>query len=100
VETVKRTLDLKRLIVPVSPELGYWMGRLLGLFMRDVVITREEIRGLMENRLCVDAPSLGTTRLSEWITTHRETLGRSYASELARRMDRFTAYENLSPCAR
>jgi hypothetical protein len=38
--------------------------------MRDVVITREEIRGLMEGRLYVDAPPLGTTKLTAWIDQH------------------------------
>lgn len=88
VEMIKRTLGLKRLIIRVPPTLGYWSGKLLGWLMRDVVITREEIRGLMEGRLHVGAPALGTTRLSEWAAQHRETLGRRYANELARRLNR------------
>jgi NADH dehydrogenase len=58
----------------------------------DVVITREEIRGLMENRLYVNAPPLGATKLTDWITRHRDTLGRHYTSELARRIDRVSEY--------
>jgi len=75
-----------------APGLGYWACRLLGLLVRDVVITRQEIRGLMENRLYVDAPPLGSTKLSEWAARHRDTLGRHYSSELARRIDRLSAY--------
>jgi NADH dehydrogenase len=93
-ETVRRRLGLRRPIVSTPPELAYWGCRLFGLFMRDVVITREEIRGLMQNRLYVNAPPLGTTRLSEWITENRETLGRHYTSELARRVDRVSAYRS------
>ena len=62
--------------------------------MRDVVITREEIRGLMEDRLYVEAPALGTTKLTEWISQHRDTLGRHYTSELARRVDRVSGYRS------
>lgn len=91
-ETVRRELGIKRLIVPVPPGVGYWAGRLLGAFVGDVVITREEIRGLMENRLCVSAPPLGSTRLTDWIREHKTTLGRHYTSELARRVDRASAY--------
>ena len=91
-ESVKRELGVKRMVVPVPPGVGYWAGRLLGLFVGDVVITREEIRGLMENRLCVSAPPLGGTRLTDWIREHRATLGRHYTSELARRVDRASAY--------
>ncbi|MFA6543144.1 MAG: hypothetical protein WCS99_01880, partial [Limisphaerales bacterium] len=60
----------------------------------DVVITREEIRGLMEGRLFVDAPPLGPTKLTEWIAEHRSTLGLHYTSEMARRIDRHSQYRS------
>jgi NADH dehydrogenase len=94
VETIKRTLRLKRLIISVPPTLGYWGCSLLGSLLRDVVITRQEIIGLMENRLYVDAPPLGSTRLTQWLSDHRETLGRHYTSEMARRIDRLTPYRS------
>ena len=92
VELIRETLGLKRLIVSVPPGLGYWACRMVGVMVRDVVITREEIRGLMEGRLYVEATPLGTTKLSEWIARHKETLGRHYTSELARRVDRVSSY--------
>lgn len=92
--TIRDALGVWRPIVSVPPALGYWVGRLIGSFVGDVVITREEIRGLMENRLYVDAPPLGTTRLSSWISEHIETLGRHYTSEMARRVDRVAEYES------
>jgi nucleoside-diphosphate-sugar epimerase len=52
----------------------------------------EEIRGLMEGRLYVNAPPLGTTKLTEWIEHHRDALGRRYTSEMARRVDRSSSY--------
>ena len=92
VARIRSALGVKRPIVTVPSGLGYWGCRMLGLLVGDVVITREEIRGLMENRLFVDAPPLGTTRLTEWIDQHKDTLGRHYTSEMARRVDRVTAY--------
>ena len=94
VTTVKKALGLKRLIVGVPPELGYWACQVLGLLVRDVVITRQEIKGLMEGRLYVDAPPLGTTKLTEWIDRHKNTLGSHYTSEMARRVDRFSGYKS------
>jgi NADH dehydrogenase len=94
VETVMRSLGLKRLILGVPPELGYWACRAMGLMVRDVIITRQEIRGLMEGRLYVDAPPLGATKLTDWILRHRDTLGRHYTSEMARRVDRFSQYQS------
>ncbi|HZR16711.1 MAG TPA: NAD-dependent epimerase/dehydratase family protein [Verrucomicrobiae bacterium] len=94
VELIRRKLGLRRGVIAVPPAFGYWACRVLGLFLGDVIITREEIRGLMENRLCVEGPALGRTRLTDWIAEHRETLGRHYTSELARRLDRGTAYRS------
>ena len=66
----------------------------MGLWVRDVVITREEIQGLMEGRLYVDAPALGTSKLTDWIRQHADTLGLHYTSEMARRFDRVSAYRS------
>ncbi len=92
IETIRDALGLRRPVVALPPMLAYCACRLCGVLTRDVVITREEIRGLMENRLYVKAPTLGKTRLSQWIQDHRETLGRRYTSEMARRLDRTAAY--------
>ncbi len=92
VQMIRQALGLKRPIIGLPPVLGYWSCRLLGWLMGDVVITREEIRGLMEGRLCVEAPPLGTTRLSAWVAEHSSTLGQRYTSELARRIDRRSEY--------
>jgi hypothetical protein len=81
-------------IISVPPGLGYWGCRLVGLFVGDVVITREEIRGLMEGRLYVDAPPLGAMPLTEWIDRHKDTVGRHYTSEMSRRIDRVSEYRS------
>ena len=94
VAKVGSTLGVNRPIISVPPELGYWGCRLVGLFVGDVVITRDEIRGLMEGRLFVDAPPLGKTKLTEWMGRHRDTLGRHYTSEMARRLDRVAEYRS------
>lgn len=85
VRLIRDQLGLRRRILRLPPAWVYAGCRLLGWYQRDVVITREEIRGLMAERLFVPGPSLGTTRLSGWVRDNRGTLGRSYRSELARR---------------
>ena len=94
VETIARELGLKRPILGVAPALGFWACWRVGLVMGDVVITRQEIRGLMEDRLHVEAPPLGTTKLTDWIRQHRDTIGRRYTSEMARRVGRARAYRS------
>ena len=74
--------------------VGYLAGRLIGALVGDVMITREEIAGLMADLLYVDSPPAGTTRLTDWAHEHAGTLGRRYASELARRRDRQAGYRS------
>jgi NADH dehydrogenase len=64
--------------------LALWATRLLGLMLGDVVLTGDELRGLMANLLVSSGPPSGRTALSEWLAANAETAGRSYASELQR----------------
>jgi NADH dehydrogenase len=94
VEAVGAAIGHQRRIVQVSPGLGYAASRAIGWLVRDTFITREEIKGLMDGLLFVNAPPAGNTRLSDWMRIHAKTLGRKYASELARRNNRQTPYFN------
>lgn len=78
-------LDCRRPLLSLPPWLGWLAGKAMGVTTGDVVITWEEIGGLMAGLLAVDAPSTGTTRLTDWALRHRDTLGKRYASELGRR---------------
>jgi NADH dehydrogenase len=78
-------IGCERPLVNLPPAIGYGIGVLLGSLLGDVVITRDEIRGLMRELLYVEAPPAGTTTLSAWAREHAATLGRHYAGELARR---------------
>ena len=92
VETIARIIGKRRPIISVPPNLGYAAGWLLGRLTGDVMITRDEIAGLMAGLLYVETPPTGHTRLSDWAREHAATLGQYYASELARRQDRRHAY--------
>jgi NADH dehydrogenase len=86
VVTLGRILGKRRPIVSIPPSVGLAIGEILGKLLGDVVITREEIEGLMQERLFVEgATPAGNTRLTEWAHEHRDTLGVRYESELARR---------------
>lgn len=95
VQTISEAIDVHRPIVRLPPSLGMLAGRLIGAMMDDVVVTRQEIDGLMRELLYTDAPAAGTTRLSQWVRRNSEHLGRRYANELARRRDRQTSFEKL-----
>lgn len=91
-ETIGEIIGKRRPVISVPPALGYAVGWTLGKLVRDVIITREEIAGLMANLLFVDAAPAGETKLTDWARAHAATLGRCYTSELARRSDRRAAY--------
>jgi uncharacterized protein YbjT (DUF2867 family) len=95
VEKTGRIIGCPRPIVSLPPWLGLLVARLLGIVLGDVVLTAEEIRGLMAGLLDTDSPATGTTRFTEWAAEHAADLGTRYASELARRRDRRSAYERL-----
>jgi len=92
VEAIGSIIGRRRPIVPVPPWLGYAAGWLIGKCLGDVLITREEIQGLMAGLLATSSPPAGTTRLTDWARENAATLGTRYASELARRRDRAAAY--------
>jgi NADH dehydrogenase len=94
-ELLAHILGLRRLFLPVPPAVGYAAGWLLGKLLGDVLITRDEIDGLMQGLLCTDSPPTGRILLSQWARENAATLGRRYASELNRRRDRRTAYGDL-----
>lgn len=85
IEAIGKAIGKKRSIIHVSPEAGYLASRVIGCFVGDVFITREEIKGLMEGLLYVDAPPAGDTRLTDWMQANAGALGRKYASEVGRR---------------
>ena len=73
--------------------LDYVMNRSgKGWLVRDVVITRDEIEGLMGGLLATHSPPAGRIKLTSWARENASVLGRNYATELGRRRDRDTAY--------
>ncbi len=95
VAKVGTIIGKRRWIVGVPDSLGYFMGWLVGQWVGDVIITREEIAGLKADLLHTSSPPAGRTRLTEWAQQNAATLGVRYASELARRKNRREAYEKL-----
>tara|TARA_B100000315_G_scaffold60827_2_gene55284 strand:- start:1482 stop:1703 length:222 start_codon:yes stop_codon:yes gene_type:complete len=70
----------------VNTRLAMFASKLIGLMVRDVVLTKDVLDGLTADLLVSksgESPP-GTTRLSDWLDTHASELGVRYASELAR----------------
>ena len=84
VHLLARAVGAKARLLHVGAGAGLLLTRLIGLAVRDVVLTREEIAGLMDGLLVSDQPPTGQTRLTEWVRLNAATLGRRFASELDR----------------
>jgi NADH dehydrogenase len=74
----------KARIVHVSPALALFFSRMAGYLVNDVMLTRDEVEGLMANLLVSDGPPTGQTRLGDWLDENAESVGAKYASELRR----------------
>ena len=71
-------------VVHLPPALTLFFSRLAGYLVRDVVLTRAEIDGLMAGLLVSSGPPKGRISLSRWLDENGGTLGRRYASEMGR----------------
>jgi uncharacterized protein YbjT (DUF2867 family) len=71
-------------IVHVPPAVGLAIGKLIGRAVHDVILTRDELQGLMDELLTSSQSPNGTTRFSEWLEANCETVGKHYTSEIAR----------------
>ena len=60
------------------------LSHALGVVVRDVVLTANEIRGLTAGPLVSHQLALGRVSLLEWLKENASTLGRAYANELDR----------------
>lgn len=95
VEVIGKHIGARRPVVSVPPRFGYLAGWVLGKIMGDVLLTWEEIQGLMQGLLYTGSDPAGERSLNTWLEKHGEWLGQSYASELARRRNRERSYHDL-----
>jgi uncharacterized protein YbjT (DUF2867 family) len=86
VEQIGRIIGKPRPIISIPPAIGFLAGRLLGIVLNDILITRDEIEGLKAELLYVDSPPAGSSKLTDWARENSTTLGLRYESELARRI--------------
>lgn len=81
---IARVLNRKIFFLHTPPSLGIFLGRLIGVFVKDVVLTKDELRGLMVNKLTSNQDPNGRTSFSDWLRDNKDTIGTVYTSELNR----------------
>jgi nucleoside-diphosphate-sugar epimerase len=84
VALLRRTMNLRTLIVHLPPAVAMAGAVVAGRLAGDMLLTRDELDDLMHDILVSHEPPRGTTRLTDWLPSHRDEVGRRYASEIAR----------------
>jgi NADH dehydrogenase len=84
VALVRAAVNPNAPILHIPPQLMAAAARALGLLVGDVVLTGDEIRGLMAGLLVSHQPPLGRIAFSDWLNAHSATVGRAYANEIDR----------------
>ena len=86
VRLIRDKLPTRCLVLPAPKLVTYAAARVLGVFLRDTVLTRHEIAGLCSGLMVsrADTPPPAPTRLADWLDRHGAELGVTYASEFQR----------------
>ena len=84
VALVRAAVGSRSLIVHVPVAAALAAARVLGVIVRDVVLTRDEVAELQSRLMASDQPPSGRIHLADWLADNSSTLGRRWASELDR----------------
>lgn len=84
VRVIARATGGRALIRHAPPSAVLVSSRVAGVFLRDVVMTRDELGMLQTGQLMSHEPPLGRDSFESWVSENGKTLGRRYASDLRR----------------
>jgi uncharacterized protein YbjT (DUF2867 family) len=84
VRLIRRAVGGRARIWHSSQRVALGAARVAGVFLRDVVVTPDELLALEAGLLVSHEEPLGGDRFDTWLAENGDRLGRSYTSELAR----------------
>ena len=84
VHLLRDAVGKRRRVIHLPPWLALALCRLVSIFVRDVILTRDELDGLMQEKLISSEPPRGSTRLQDWLPEAVANMGDGYTSELDR----------------
>jgi nucleoside-diphosphate-sugar epimerase len=84
VTSIREAVGVRARIVHVPGVVVPALSSVLGLALRDVLLTKEEYQAMARGLADTDGPSTGSTQLSAWIAERGNDLGVRYANELTR----------------
>jgi uncharacterized protein YbjT (DUF2867 family) len=84
VELIGKTIGEQRPLIFLPPRLALLAAQFMSVFVNDVILTHEEVDGLMSDLLVSKESPRCNYSLRNWLEENKSTVGRVYASELAR----------------
>ncbi len=84
VDAIRLAVGSRALVVSVPGPVLLGLSSVLGVAMRDTLLTREEYRAMADGLADSAAPASGETVFTDWVAAHGAELGRAYANELDR----------------
>ena len=84
VELVIKAVGGKSKPVHVPPQMALLLSNTASWLLGDVVLTRDELKGLMDGLLVAEGFPIGATGLVKWLEVDGDSLGRKYESEIKR----------------
>jgi NADH dehydrogenase len=83
VRAIRHAVRSRAVIAHMPPIVALRLSQVIGLAVRDVVLTADEVHGLVADLLVTESAPAGRTKLSEWLEAKRDVVGRRWVSELA-----------------
>lgn len=83
-QLIRNAAESRAVLLNLPPVLVYLASKFLSLFVGDVLLTHDEVGGLMAGLLYSNDPPTCKTVFSQWLKENADNLGRQYASELKR----------------
>ena len=84
VRLIAQSIGRRPLFVHVPPAVAVTAATAIGRVVGDVVVTKDELEGLMAELVTTEGPPTGTRPLTEWLAQNAAVVGRRYASEVSR----------------
>ena len=82
VQVVAKEIGHPARLMKMPPKLALWASQIIGAFVGDVVLTQDEVDGLMAGLLVSSEPPRAKTHLADWLEENKNKVGVKYASEM------------------
>ncbi|MBI5043651.1 MAG: NAD(P)H-binding protein [Nitrospirae bacterium] len=84
VKLIIKKIHSKAVIIYLPPKAALSAAKVIGYMVKDILLTKDEIDGLMSNLLISKEKARGRAGISDWLEKNADIVGTMHASELER----------------